>query len=165
MRDVIQITIECIKKLKAIGIPVQDDRIREVRFSRLPKEDAGNCEIYENNTFRIKVSLMFRNEKVDIDELCGTICHELLHTCPGCRQHTGKWSEYAKRADDVYGYGIMAYKTDYDIRNTHRPVLHRLRCPKCGGYWNIRKQCDWEKIENGAKGTCVWCGTSYEVEF
>lgn len=165
MRDLIQLTIDCIKELKAIEIPIQNDRIREIKFARLSSEDAGICTMYTNNTFRIKISLFFKNEKIDINELRETICHELLHTCPNCYQHTGKWIEYAKKIDATYGYEIVAYKTDFDLKNKHIPVIHRLRCPECEGYWNIRKKCDWKKIQNGAKYTCVWCGSCYETEY
>ena len=151
MRNLLQITSECIKELKDVGIPINDDRIMELKFARLPKEDAGICTLYANNTFCIRISLFFRNEEIDISELRATVCHELLHTCPNCHEHTGKWIEYAKKVDDVYGYEISAYKTDFDLKNKHMPVIHRLRCPKCGGYWNIRKECDWERVQNGKK--------------
>ena len=62
MRDLLQITSECIKELKDIGIPIHDDRIMELKFARLPKEDAGICTLYANNTFCIRISLFFRNE-------------------------------------------------------------------------------------------------------
>lgn len=165
MRDLLSITVECIKELKDIGIPVQDDRIMELKFARLPKGDAEICTLYSNNTFCIKISLFFKNEKTDISELRATICHELLHTCHDCYGHTGQWIEYAKKVDAAYGYEIAAYKTDFDLKNKHMPVIHRLRCPKCAGYWNIRKECDWERVQNGEKGICMWCGNYYTIDF
>ena len=155
MRDLLSITVECIQELKDIGIPIQDDRVNEVKFARLPKGDAGICTLYSNNTFCIKISLFFKNEKTDISELRATICHELLHTCPDCYEHTGQW----------IGYGSATYKTDFDLKNKHMPVIHRLRCSRCGGYWNIRKECDWKRVQKGEKGICVWCGNYYTIDF
>ena len=46
MRDLLSITVECIQELKDIGIPIQDDRVNEVKFARLPDDEIGLCSIF-----------------------------------------------------------------------------------------------------------------------
>ena len=41
----LSITVECIQELKDIGIPIQDDRVNEVKFARLPDDEIGLCSI------------------------------------------------------------------------------------------------------------------------
>lgn len=116
MRDLLSITVGCIQELKDIGIPIQDDRVNEVKFSRLPDDEIGVCSIFDDNTFVIKVALFLRNEKIDINEL--------IHTCKGCHNHRKPWIDYAKMADETYGYGISVRKSKYDIRNKEKKILH-----------------------------------------
>ncbi len=165
MRDLLQITVECIKELKDIGILVQEDRIKEVKFARLSDNQIGVCSIYDDNTFDIKVALFLRNEKIDINELKATVCHELIHTCKGCHDHMKPWIDYAKMADEAYGYGIAVHKTKFDIVHKNKEILHRMVCPECGGSWNIRERCDWERIQNGTKVFCSWCRNYYTIDF
>lgn len=165
MRDLLSITVECIQELKDIGIPIQDDRVNEVKFARLPDDEIGLCSIFDDNTFVIKIALFLRNEKIDINELKATVCHELIHTCKGCHNHRKPWIDYAKMADEIYGYGIFVQKSKYDIRNKEKKILHRMVCPECGGIRNIRKMCDWSRIQDGTKVVCVWCGSYCTIDF
>ncbi|MCM1201258.1 MAG: hypothetical protein NC312_08505 [Bacteroides fragilis] len=80
MRDLQQITKECIKKIKDTGIPVQDDKIVEIKLARTNAQ--GKCLLTTEGKYYIRISPLYNDEKIDICELEDTVIHELLHTCP-----------------------------------------------------------------------------------
>lgn len=159
MYDLQKIAEECIKKTKDIGIPVQDDKIVEIKFARTNAQ--GRCLLTTEGEYYIRISPLYDDEKIDICELESTVMHELLHTCPDCIRHTGKWMEYAKKVRNVYGYDIFSHKTTYDLRHRDKPVLHRMKCPKCIGYWDVKEQRAWKMIQVGEKCYCGLCRCEY----
>lgn len=159
MRDLQKVAKECILKLKNIGIPIQDENIVEIQFART--NALGKCILTLDNEYYIKISHLYDNEKVDICELEDVVIHELLHTCRNCIKHTEKWMEYAKKVEDVYGYKIICQKTNYDIRHSDKIVLHRMKCSKCIGYWDVREPKSWKRIQMGEKCYCGLCGSEY----
>lgn len=63
-----------------------------------------------------------------------TLAHELLHTCPGCRDHGRLWKSYARRMNEAYGYQI-ARTSDPErlgVERPQRPYRYRFRCQSCG---------------------------------
>lgn len=161
MDDLQKVAVGCINDIESLGIMFGE--ITEIRFARLRKK-SGHCIKYSNNTFCIEISLAFKKEKVDINNLKNAVCHELLHSCPGCQNHGELWIEYAKMLDAVYGYGILTYKSKDDMVG-NKPTIHKMRCPNCGGFWDISKHEDWQRIQNGDKSYCAWCDTQYEIVF
>ena len=62
-----------------------------------------------------------------------TLAHEVLHTCPGCRNHGALWKEYAARMNGAYGYAISRTGTCEALGVADvRPVRYRLVCERCG---------------------------------
>ena len=62
-----------------------------------------------------------------------TLAHEVLHTCPGCRNHGALWKEYAARMNGAYGYAISRTGTREALGVADvRPVRYRLVCERCG---------------------------------
>ena len=62
-----------------------------------------------------------------------TLAHEVLHTCPGCRNHGALWKEYAARMNGAYGYAISRTGTCEALGvGDVRPVRPRLLCNRCG---------------------------------
>ena len=56
-----------------------------------------------------------------------TLAHEVLHTCPGCRNHGALWKEYAARMNGAYGYAISRTGTCEALGVADvRPVRYRL---------------------------------------
>lgn len=162
MRNIQQIADECIKKLKDIDIPIQDDKIIDIDFYKT--RSLGRCLKTTDDRYLIKVSSMYENEDIDLNELYATVIHELIHTCKDCMHHGDKWLQYAHMADSVYGYGIVGYKTFYDIRHTEKPVLGRMECMNCIGYWDVREPKSWKQIKNGEKYYCGWCGCEMRLD-
>ena len=161
MRNLQQIADECIKRLKDIDIPIQDDKIVDIAFSRI--RGLGRCLQTTDGEYLIKVSSMYENEDIDLNEFYATIIHELIHTCKDCMNHGDKWLQYAHMADLAYGYGIVGYKTIYDIKHTDKTVLGRMECMNCIGYWDVREPKFWKQIKNGVKCYCGWCGSEMRL--
>lgn len=162
MRDLQRIAEECILKLKKINIPIQDKKIVEIKFTRI--KGLGKCLKTIDDEYYIKISTLYENEIIDISELYATICHELIHTCENCMNHNNKWLQYAQLVDSEYNYGIVGYKTTYDIKHKNKPILGRMECPNCIGYWDIREMKSWKQIKEGTKCYCGWCGREMKLK-
>lgn len=162
MRDLQKITEECIKKLKDIDIPIQDNKIVEISFKRI--QGFGKCFLTTNGEYYIYIAQFYQNEEVDLDELYMTIIHELLHTCENCMDHTDMWMQYAQRVDETYAYNITFHKTSYDVKNKKKTILARMVCSNCICKWDVREKKSLNLIQAGKKCYCPWCGSEMKVD-
>lgn len=78
--------------------------------------------------------------------------------------HRNRWLQYALKADTAYHYGIVGYKSVYNIKHKEKPILGRMKCTNCIGYWNIRELKSWKQLMNGEKCYCGWCSSEMFVE-
>jgi len=130
MYDLIKTTEECIMELKAIGIPIRDDKISSISPVPLGSNDhIGYCRVTPDGGFQIGIWEEMLASNIQLNILKGLICHELLHTCDGCMNHKGKFHRFSRKIDKHYDYGMMTDDDDY--LHPERPVLTRLQCPKC----------------------------------
>lgn len=165
MRDLQKIFEECLAEVKALNIPAGDI----LKIDWIDMNDAwGKCHrTYVNKQLKylIVINSEYASENISIIELRATICHEILHTCPGCVGHGKIWIKYALMIDKAYGYNVAAFKSRYDILNHDLPNLHQMVCPYCGGKRFFKKESVWDKISNGNTVHCGWCRHEMEVEF
>lgn len=165
MRDLQQLLGECLDEIKSLDIPV--GKIESIQWADI-KNGWGQCGICDTGDtlgYILYISNRYLDETISIKELRATICHEILHTCRNLWGHGKTWVKYALKVDAQYGYEISHYKSDYDILNSEMPIIHKMKCPNCGGGWGIRKMSDWEDIKNGnCKAYCVWCKNEMKVE-
>lgn len=130
MYDLQKIAAECINELKAIDIPIQDEKIEEIVAVPLDEDGCtGHCIITDNGLFKIEIWHEMLNDGVRFTTLKRLICHELIHTCKNCMNHRGEFRRYARRTDKHYSYGLMV--GDDDCLHPEKPVLLTLKCPKC----------------------------------
>ena len=62
-----------------------------------------------------------------------TLAHELLHTCPRCRDHGALWQGYARKMNAAYGYRIARTATDEALGvAAQREPKYILTCADCG---------------------------------
>lgn len=162
MRDLQKITEECIKKLKDIDIPIQDNTIVEISFKRI--QGFGKCLLTSDKMFLIRISSSFEDENSDIDELIITVLHEVLHTCDGALHHSKRWYEYAKLVQSAYGYNLIEFKTIYDIKHKKKAVLGKMLCTNCPSYWYVREKKPWNLIQSGLKCYCQFCGGEMKID-
>ncbi len=117
-------------ELLALGIPVSGKLLPGVRVNTRAKRRLGCC-YYQGGRYWIEVS-----ERVLDDEalLKQTLVHELLHTCPKCRDHGERWKAYARLVNEKLGYKIertvKTEGTEGPLR--HEEVKYILECQSCG---------------------------------
>ena len=62
-----------------------------------------------------------------------TLAHEILHTCPGCRDHGPLWRSYAERMNSAWGYRIARTGARDELGvEPPRPAPHLVVCRQCG---------------------------------
>lgn len=121
---------ELRRELKALGVPVSDRLLPEVRVNTRAKRRLGCC-YYKDGRYWIEVS---QTILCDPDLLKLTLVHELLHTCPKCRDHGPQWKAYAKTVREALGYKVeRTIKTDTpQAPLRHEEVKYVLQCQSCG---------------------------------
>lgn len=164
MHDLKNISEECIRELKAIDIPIQDDKIREIVAVPLDKDGCeGHCVITGDGGFRIEIWQEMLNDNIINPVILKSItCHELTHTCEGCMNHCGKFRRYLKKIDEFYHYGMMIMYDDY--MHPNEQVLDKLQCTKCGFIQLFRKKANSKNIRDARSLSpdllprCPYCG-------
>ena len=144
---------DCYKKCAAIldslNIPYDKyvgDYISVNNRLRRPMAQTTKTVGYYATIYKIEFNPAMLLDSVPDYELEDTMLHELLHTCPDCWCHTGKWKRYAEIVNHAYGYHIS--RTGYSPECTARrdeiePYKYELLCKKCGKHVAYRKRkCD-----------------------
>lgn len=117
-------------ELKSLGIPVAKKLLPGVKVNTRAKRRLGCC-YYQAGQYWIEVSeSVLENE----DLLRQTLIHELLHTCPKCRDHGAQWKAYAQVVNEKLGYQIeRTVKTQTPAGPLrHEEVKYILECQSCG---------------------------------
>ncbi len=125
----------------------------------------GKCRHYYRNghaTHKIEINPALLEDSADISELENTLIHEMLHTVPGTKGHTGLWAELAAVVKREYGYDIRRtgnteeVEARYQARRKRNPVKYICACEKCGVEWKYKR---WGKVcENPKRYTHTGCG-------
>lgn len=117
-------------ELRALGIPVSPNILPGVRVNSRAKRRLGCC-YGQQGVYTIEVAARLLDDARLLRE---TLLHELLHTCPGCRNHGEKWKRYAAVVNQNMGTDIQR-----TVRLEEEPVALRreevkyiLRCEACG---------------------------------
>ncbi len=116
--------------LQKLGIPLSRRILPCVRVNTRAKRRLGCC-YYENGAYTIEVSGSLLDQP---EKLRQTLCHELLHTCPGCRNHGEKWKAWADTVNSALGYSIqrLAPAEGEGSRLRRDEVKYILECQSCG---------------------------------
>ena len=119
-----------VEQARALGIPVSARISPRVAVNRRAVTRFGCC-IRRGGEYVIELSerLLEAEERACMQ----TLAHEVLHTCPGCRDHGRRWKEYAGRMNAAYGYHITRTSTNEELGLAEqRPPKYILRCTACG---------------------------------
>ena len=118
------------RELISIGIPVSNRLEPEVRINTRARRRLGCC-YYQSGRYWIEVSQAVLEDE---DLLKQTLVHELLHTCPKCRDHGPKWKAYAQTVNEKLGYRIeRTVKTETPAGSLrHEEIKYILECQSCG---------------------------------
>ncbi len=130
MNDFDRLLQAVLAQARALGIPVSSQIDPHVAVNRRAVTRFGCC-ICKDGRFTIELTARLLDAP---EQACRqTLAHEILHTCPGCRNHGPRWKHYAQRMNAAYGYQIQ--RTDnYDALGIqdHRPVRYYVVCQRCG---------------------------------
>ena len=148
---------ELAETLRGMGIPVSKKLTPHVIVNTRAKRRLGCCYV-QNGVYSIEVSA---RQLEDREKLRQTLAHELLHTCPGCRNHGERWKAYAEQVNNALGLSIQRLSpaegemTEGEvIPLRHDTVKYVLECQSCGAKlyrsrmskavkspWRYRCQC------------------------
>lgn len=158
MKDLQELATQCQAELASIGIPFR--RVKIWSINCRAKTRWGRCRRLPDGTYEIEIAKALLQDDVDDIAVKNTIVHELLHSCPGCFKHTGRWKQYANR--------VNRYLPHYNIKRTtsaeekgvavrrNEPVYrYILKCCDCGN--EIRRQKKSAAIEHPEHYRCK-CG-------
>ena len=144
--------IELAETLRGMGIPVSKKLTPHVIVNSRAKRRLGCCYV-QNGVYSIEVSA---RQLDDRDKLRQTLAHELLHTCPGCRNHGERWKAYAQKVNEALGLSIqrLSPAEEETVPLRHDTVKYVLECQSCGAKlfrsrmskavkspWRYRCQC------------------------
>lgn len=129
-RELDRLMADTCEKIRALDIPVSKRLFPEVRVNARAKRRLGCC-FFQDGWYKIEVSADILEDR---ELLRQTLCHELLHTCPGCQDHGKIWKAYAQRLNQRFGYHIeRTVKTEEcPVPLRHEEVKYILECQSCG---------------------------------
>lgn len=121
---------ELAEQLAALKIPVSNKIAPEVRVNSRAKRRLGCCYAQDGG-YVIEVSAGLLEDR---ERLRQTLVHELLHTCPGCRNHGERWKSYARRVNEAWGMEIRRLAPAEGPTEPLRreKVKYILQCTRCG---------------------------------
>ncbi len=121
---------EMAETLRGLGLSVSDKLRPEVIVNTRAKRRLGCC-YYKNGVYTIEVSAMLTGQP---EKLRQTLAHELLHTCPGCRNHGERWKAYAQRVNEALGFSIQRLAPPEGETGPLRrdTIKYVLECQRCG---------------------------------
>lgn len=144
---------EMSETLRGLGIPLSCHISPAVLVNSRAKRRLGCCYC-RDGVYEIEVSASLLEQP---DRLRQTLCHELLHTCRGCRNHGEKWKAYAAKVNEALGYSIqrLAPAEEESQEPLRREkIKYVLECQSCGAKicrsrmskavkqpWRYRCQC------------------------
>jgi len=130
MNDLDALLVQVLKQAREIQIPVSSRIDTRVAVNRRAVSRLGCC-IRTEKGYRIELAagLLHAEERACLQ----TLAHEILHTCPGCRDHGPLWREYAARMNASYGYCISRTGSMSALGVAPpRKALYLLVCSACG---------------------------------
>ena len=130
MNDFDKLLARAVAQARALGLPVSGRIDPHVAVNRRAVTRFGCC-LRRGDGYHVELSerLLEAPERACLQ----TLAHEVLHTCPGCRNHGPRWREYAGRMNAAYGYAISRTGTCQELGVADiRPVKHLVVCAACG---------------------------------
>lgn len=116
--------------LQGCGIPVSNKIAPAVGVNTRAKRRLGCCYC-RAGSYAVEVAERILDDPALLRE---TLAHELLHTCPGCRNHGTKWKAWAEKANEALGVHIQRTVPVEDGAGPlrHEEVKYVLECQSCG---------------------------------
>lgn len=160
---------EVWKQAHSLGLPVSRQIEGRVRINGRAKKRLGCCRM-KDGVFHIEVSsFVLEGGRKAVQEV---LAHEVLHTCPGCQNHSSRWKGYAARMNQAFDYGISRVLFPAQLglsppADEERPVRYLVVCSRCGamfprqrrsplvtGTSRYRCRCGGELVRKGVDALC-----------
>lgn len=143
MKDLIKLAEECQRDLSSVGI--RCGKVRNWTINSRAKARWGLCTKVAKGIYDIQISSVLLQDDVDDTAVKNTIAHELLHTVPGCFNHTGKWKQHAALVNRLLPQYHIKARTSFEekgIADNRPEPLYRymLKCQQCGAIIKRQKK-------------------------
>ena len=138
MRDLSAYAAQCMRELDRLHICYAQNITFAVNTRA--KTRLGVCK-KQGDRYTVEIAAPLLDESMPEKLLKETLHHELLHSCRGCMQHTGRWKALAERVNAAYGYQITrtAEKDELPQGLVQQP-RYRVICPHCGAVYDRYKR-------------------------
>ena len=158
MKDLQRLAAQCLSDLASIGIPYGRVKLWIVNYRA--KARWGLCRKRSDGCYEIEIAEILLRDGVSDAAAKNTIAHEVLHTCPGCLKHTGRWKQYANKVNRLLPQYNIKRTTSVDekgvpVRRKEPIYRYALKCEACGK--EIRRQKKTVVIEHPEHYHCT-CG-------
>ena len=128
----IEIVKECVNgvEIRPINRPITINTRAKTRWGCCKyKSTAGACTI--------EISSRILSDDVPDDATMGTIIHEILHACKGCKGHGAQWKRYANAVNKKYPqYNITRTSgaEAFGLSDEQNEFRHKyaIKCMVCG---------------------------------
>lgn len=158
-------------ELRAIGVPIR--QVRNVSINRRLKTSLGRCGLdlpihtgLDTVTFHIELSAGLL-EKKHLGMLKDVIAHELIHTAPGCMNHSSEfqyWAEHVNENLDGYNVHTKMEFADYGLESCAKlykeEATYLVRCPNCHAEIYRKRHCS--VVDHPERYRCARCGSKLE---
>ena len=102
MRDLSAYAAQCMRELDRLHIRYAQNITFAVNTRA--KTRLGVCK-KQGDRYTVEIAAPLLDESMPEKLLKETLHHELLHSCRGCMQHTGRWKALAERVNAVAAAG------------------------------------------------------------
>lgn len=165
LNRITELFVTVTKEANELNIPISKE-IEELKINTRAKNRLGCCKIVkslfplEKNKYVIEISE--RILTCDDKRIKEILCHELLHTCPGCMNHGNKWKKYCSMMSSAYGYEIKRTVSleEMGIADSNlddaKKTRYYVKCEKCGQVIERKRKC--KLINNMNDFRCGKCG-------
>lgn len=164
MKDFEALIKICLLEVTSVGIT--PGNIIEWKINRRSKKRWGQCTKKPNGDCIIQIAVqLLEDERVSEKACKETILHEILHSCPGCNGHTGKWKEYAQIVNAKYGYNIKRTTSGEEkgVENycsaKQLQVKYMFCCRYCEHTITKKKKCKFTHYYKNY--SCLNCGRAH----
>jgi len=135
MKDLENLASQCQAELLSIGIRCGE--VSKWVINTRAKKRWGLCRQLSDGTYEIQISHRLLSDEVSDIAAKNTIIHELLHTCPGCLNHTGKWLQLATMVNlrlPMYSIKRTTSAEEKGLQSGVDVHAYRyiLQCQQCG---------------------------------
>lgn len=159
MNDFDALLVQVIGQARALKIPVSDRIAPHVAVNSRAVSRFGCCRRTPVG-YRIELAEgLLRAEEAACRQ---TLAHEILHTCPGCRDHGPLWRAYAARMNEVWGYRISRTGARDELGvEPPRSAPHLVVCSQCGRRFERFRAS--ALVQHPERYRCRCGGTLYRV--